>query len=120
MKESEVPTATRNIVYGMVRFWGEKAWNQNLQERLSKMPKVVPLDRKDFPPNWSWEKYRDEVLVKQKVTDPIFTGDQYCVIGNGLDVPNDNYVAAQSNSESRIVQSKYPIPRNVERRAKDD
>ena len=37
-------------------------------------------DRKDFPPNWTWERYR-QYLVSVGVKDPVFVGGDYCALG---------------------------------------
>lgn len=106
MKESDVPALTRTAVYEVVRAVADGPWGDNGLEREKHMPKVVPLDRKDFPPNWTWEKYR-EYLVSSGVKDPIFTGDDYCDLGNSTEVPT-------SARRKRVLTE----PTLVERRAK--
>lgn len=86
MKESEVPETTRNKVYWGVRAGGESPWSQNTKERLAKKPRVVPVGEKSFPPNWSWEMYRDYLIAKS-VKDPVFANGAFCTLGNSSDVP---------------------------------
>jgi hypothetical protein len=86
MRESEVAETTRNNVYAGVRTLGEPSWERNRRERDANKPKVVPPERTNFPPNWSWEMYRD-YLITMGVKDPEFRGDDYCVLGNSTEVP---------------------------------
>ena len=86
MKESEVPQSTRQNVYAGVHLFGSVSWTDNQTQRNAKMPRIIPMDRHDFPPNWSWEMYR-EYLMKHGVEDPPFGGNEYCVLGNFDEVP---------------------------------
>jgi hypothetical protein len=86
MIESEVPESTAEKVFAGVRLFGDSSWEDNNNQRKSKMPKVIPIDRKDFPPNWSWEMYR-EYLMERGVEDPPFTGNEYCNLGDTARVP---------------------------------
>lgn len=86
MKESEVPERTHRNVYTGVHLFGNSSWIDNQAQRKAKMPRVVPLARLDFPPNWSWEMYRG-YLMRQGVEDPPFSGDEYCALGNTDTVP---------------------------------
>lgn len=101
MKESDVPLSTRNAVYGGVRHWGESSWERNAADREKGVPRVVPVGRRDFPPNWTWEMYQAR-LISQKVKDPVFEMGDYCKLGNSTDVP---YLKLQkSNPKPPIVQ----------------
>lgn len=62
MKESEVSTVTRAAVYEGVHLGGQSSWDDNKEERKANKPRVVPVTRKDFPPNWSWEMYRSHLI----------------------------------------------------------
>ena len=86
MKESAVPAATREIVYFGVHEGGQSSWDDNAKERQKGLLRVVPIERKDFPPNWSWEMYR-EYLGRQGVKDPSFQGADYCELGITKDLP---------------------------------
>ena len=108
MKESDVPKGTRDVVYLFVRAGGDDPWEGNSRARRKNVPKVVPLGRKDFPPNWDWEKYRDEVLVRQGVNDPPFTGNDYCVLGDTTDVPT-------TDTHKEMVKQALARPEMIER-----
>jgi hypothetical protein len=86
MKESNVSEVTRNNVYAGVTSFGKSSWESNRQQRMKKMPRVVPVQLQDFPPNWTWEMYREE-LIRKGVVDPAFTGNDYCSLGNSAEVP---------------------------------
>ncbi|WP_425511399.1 DUF1353 domain-containing protein [Pararobbsia alpina] len=86
MKESEVPKATRETVYRGVTAFGQSAWDENARQRRAGKPRVVPVQLKNFPPNWSWEMYREK-LVRNRVKDPKFSGGEYCALGDTADVP---------------------------------
>lgn len=98
MQESEVPETTRKIIYNGVTAFGESAWKENQRQKEDGLPKVVPIKNKDFPPNWSWEMYR-HYLVMNGVKDPKFSGNDYCNLGNSVEVPttllNQTNVAAE-------------------------
>lgn len=87
MKESDVNALTREAVYSGVRLSGKGPWEQNTSERLQEKPKVVPTNRKDFPPNWTWERYRSR-LIAEGIKDPAFVDSGYCALGNSTDVPS--------------------------------
>lgn len=89
MKESDVPAAVRGKVYAGVAAGGDASWQDNRSQRERHMPRVVPPGRKDFHPNWSWEKYRN-LLIREGLRDPEFTDDTYCALGNTSDVPSAN------------------------------
>lgn len=106
MKESEVSEVTRNIIYSAVVAGGESAWETNRAERLAGMPKVVPLARKDFHPNATWETYRKQ-LVTLGIKDPIFTGNDYCVFGDSTEVP----LGTSGKSATRLLNKASLIQR---------
>lgn len=103
MKESDVPVVTREIVYLGVHERGQSSWDDNRRERQDGMPRVVPLTRKDFPPNWTWEMYR-EYLWRQSVRDPVFKGDAYCALGNTNVVPTST-----AQSDKQIPQPRLAV-----------
>jgi hypothetical protein len=105
MKESEVDVVTRNAVYVGVHAAGQPSWQENQKERAQKLPRVVPVDRRDFPPNWSWETYR-QYLYLQHVEDPPFPPADYCALGDTDNVPA---VAGKARSKPTV------LPRLVER-----
>ena len=86
MRESEVPEITRNNVYRAVTTLGQSSWDDNRRQRESGMPRVVPIERKDFPPNWSWEMYR-QYIMQAGIRDPVFSGNDYCALGESTEVP---------------------------------
>ena len=100
MKESDVPEKTRQIVYSGVHLFGKASWIDNQEQRMAKLPKVVPLDRRDFPPNWSWEMYR-QYLMQRGVNDPPFSGSEYCSLGNTDNVPGIN--SPSDRSQPRLA-----------------
>ena len=58
MIESGVSKITRDFVYAGVVAFGKSSWEENRALRARGVPRVVPMGRDDFPPDWSWEEYR--------------------------------------------------------------
>lgn len=107
MKESEVPTATRNVVYLGVRTLGASSWKRNQDEHAARLPKFVPVGQTDFPPNWSWEMYR-RYLVSKGVKDPAFAVAGYCSLGNTTDIPkggNATYSPTTASPTPMVVRA---------------
>ncbi len=101
MKESDVPAVTRAIVYSGVHEGGQSSWDENGKQRQQGLPRVVPITRQDFPPNWSWEMYR-QYLWREGVRDPRFQGADYCAFGNTTDVPITTAQSAKTMSEPKL------------------
>lgn len=108
MKESKVPETTRNAVYLGVRGRGSSSWDDNGNERRANKPRVVPIKEKSFPPNWSWEMYRDYLIAKG-VKDPVFAMGAFCALGDSTEVPEGN----APDRRGEMVEA----PRGVERAA---
>lgn len=104
MKESGVPENTRQNVYAGVHLFGKASWTDNQEQRKAKMPRVVPLDRKDFPPNWSWEMYRG-YLMRNRVEDPPFVSKEYCAIGNTDEVPEAANTSPNTVSPNMVTRA---------------
>ena len=87
MKESNVPTLTRDAIYEGVHLGGNKAWSDNTAERASGLPRVIPQDKRNFGPLVLWKDYQQE-LFNQGVRDPQFPATPpYCPLGNSNNVP---------------------------------
>lgn len=87
MKESNVPEVTRQYIFAGVESGGEAPWEENKAERRKGSPRIVPINRRDFPPNWSWEQYRTK-LVTEGYRDPeIVDKGEYCSLGDSELVP---------------------------------
>lgn len=87
MKESAVSEITQGIVYSGVDLGGEASWLKNGTESDRGMPRIVPIDRRDFPPNWSWEQYRAK-LFSDGYRDPKIEDEgAYCRLGDSQVVP---------------------------------
>jgi hypothetical protein len=88
MKESNVGGFEKFAVYKGVRLGGQTPWDENSDERKSRLPRVIPekyLTPSD--PNISWLKYRN-FLVKKGITDPEFEKNpSYCNYGNSTNIP---------------------------------
>lgn len=87
MKESSVPEATRQYVYAGVNRYGEEPWESNKAERKRGTPRIVPLTRRDFPPNWSWEQYRAKLFASGYRDPEIADRGAYCSLGDSEAVP---------------------------------
>lgn len=108
MKESEVPEHTRQVVYEGVHLFGNASWVENRAQRKAKMPRVVPLDRLDFPPNWSWEMYRI-YLMQKGVEDPSFSGNNYCHLGNTDTVPIGRVPRSEEEPPSLVTRALHGL-----------
>lgn len=62
MKESEVPTKDRSIIYSAVRGGGESAWKKNKEQRDAGQPRIIPSEYRDLPANTTWEEYRAHLV----------------------------------------------------------
>lgn len=102
MKESKVCAAKRAIVYSAVHMLGQSAWDDNGKQRRQGLPRIVPITRQDFPPNWSWEKYQ-KYLLQEGVRDPQFQEAGYCEFGNTTDVPIMTARGAKSMPEPKLA-----------------
>jgi hypothetical protein len=107
MKESAVTEDMRQIVYAGVDSYGKDPWEKNKAERDTGMPRFVPIDRHDFPPNWSWEQYRAKLFAEGYRDPEIADQGAYCALGDSKAVPG----ATQA-------KDKVPLPVTVLRALK--
>ena len=87
MQESPVGTKSQTLLYEGLDMAGNPAWVENLQDRKSGIPRIVPIKYWDFPPDATWANYRQE-LKSKGVKDPEFPKNpSYCVLGDSKEVP---------------------------------
>jgi hypothetical protein len=88
MTESNVSFWKQCSIYEGVHFRGERAWRQNRDDRLHKLPRIIPDKYRDFSGDTSWEAYR--VLLKNDGVPMDIAPQQagYCELGNTAKVPN--------------------------------
>ncbi|MFT7527694.1 MAG: hypothetical protein ACI9LY_002853 [Arenicella sp.] len=87
MKESKVEAVDQFALYEGLDLAGNPAWVENRQARQAGIPRIVPVEYWDFPPDATWAKYR-EVLVSKGVKDSIFLKTpSYCGLGNSEEIP---------------------------------
>lgn len=88
MKESEVGSFDELAVYQGVNLGGQGPWNDNAEERTSRLPRVIPEKYlRPADPNTKWPIYR-AYLVKEGVMDPRFEKKlPYCHYGDSTYVP---------------------------------
>ena len=87
MKESQVEAVDQFALYEGLDLAGNPAWVENMQDREAGIPRVVPVEYWDFPPDATWAKYRD-VLVSKGVKDPNFSkSPSYCSLGDSEEIP---------------------------------
>lgn len=87
MKESQVGSKSQTLLYEGLDMAGNPAWVDNMNDRKSGIPRIVPVEYWDFPPDATWEKYRQELAAKG-VRDPSFPKNpSYCSLGNSEEIP---------------------------------
>jgi hypothetical protein len=87
MKESQVESVDQFALYEGLDMAGNPAWVENMNDRKAGIPRIVPVEYWDFPPDATWEKYRN-VLVSKGIKDPSFaTNPNYCSLGNSEEIP---------------------------------
>ena len=64
MMESGVDTVTRQLVYRVVDWFGQDAWELNQQERAAGRPRVIPTEFRNVPSLAVWPQYRNELFQK--------------------------------------------------------
>ncbi len=88
MKESDVGLTKATIIYDGVRLGGRPSWMANGDQRKKQLPRVIPIEYRDIPPDATWSAYRKS-LVAKNVRDPSFPDNPlYCKLGNSTEVPN--------------------------------
>jgi Protein of unknown function (DUF1353) len=88
MVESDVSLVLRWTIYIFVRALGWYAWRANQQERANGVPRVIPSEFLQIPPDLTGIEYR-KLLKARGVKDPVFPKDApYCHLGKTTAVPN--------------------------------
>lgn len=87
MKELGVRKRDRIAIYQGVHLGGQKAWNNNRQDREAGKPRIVPPDHYRLSAEHSWPQAR-AILIQQGVRDPqLPTSAPYCALGDTQSVP---------------------------------
>ena len=87
MVEAGVHPARRLAIYVGVRGGGWVAWDDNIEERTKKLPRVIPEDRRSIPSNATWPAYRS-MLFSSGVLDALTVDDDdFCKLGDSTKVP---------------------------------
>lgn len=87
MKESAVPTATRDAIYQGVRIGGSSSWDANAAARARGLPRVIAKESMAFGALDLWDDYRRR-LMDAGAKDPEFESRPgYCALGATTDVP---------------------------------
>jgi len=88
MKESLVPTATRNTIYQGVRIGGSSSWDGNTAARVQGLPRVIPPASMAFGPLEMWEDYQKRLAEGGVIDPPFERNPAYCALGASTDVPS--------------------------------
>jgi len=87
MKESGVSPIQEIAIYEGVSAGGGSSWESNKDQKMKKLPRIIPAEYWKFPADATWKDYR-EYLVSKKVRDPSFPENPpYCQLGNSTAVP---------------------------------
>ena len=87
MKESQVEKVDQFALYEGLDLAGNPAWVENREDREGGIPRIVPPEYWNFPPDATWEKYK-QVLVSKGIKDPDFPKNpSYCSLGNSEEIP---------------------------------
>jgi hypothetical protein len=79
IKESQVETVDPFELCTGLDLAGNPAWVENRRVRQAGVPRIMPVEYWDFPPDATLAKYR-EVLVSKGVKEPIFLKAQATVV----------------------------------------
>jgi Protein of unknown function (DUF1353) len=87
MKESGVPRLKIELIYRALALVGRFAWHDNAGEYKSGLPRIIPAQQREIPPNVLWDDYR-KTLANAGVRDPVFPKNPaYCAYGDSEEVP---------------------------------
>ena len=87
MKESGVSRMQEIAIYEGVSAGGGSSWESNKDQIKKKLPRIIPAEYWQFPPDATWKGYR-KYLVSKNVRDPSFPKNPpYCQLGNSTTVP---------------------------------
>ena len=88
MMESGVDAVTRSLVYKVVDWFGQSAWELNQQERASGMPRIIPAQFRSVPALAVWPSYRSELFQKGvRATAKPASPPAYCAASMTITVP---------------------------------
>lgn len=107
MKESAVPRVTQEAVYSAVHLAGHMSWDDNEKEARRGLPRFVPLNRRDFPPNMSWHEYRQRLVARTQPPETVRASKRpsYCKLGDGQEVPGGSSSSAPFPPLQGVVRS---------------
>ena len=65
-----------------VSLGGKASWDENMEDRLKLLPRIVPPEYMDIPASATWSEY-ETLLVEAGVRDPDFDDNPaYCSLGD--------------------------------------
>ena len=87
MQESQVGTKSQTLLYEGLDMAGNPAWEENMNDRKSGIPRIVPVEYWNFPPDATWKTYR-KVLVSKGIKSLNFPHNpSYCSLGDSKEIP---------------------------------